>query len=213
MTLLSTVLSFFSSVTLGLAALSLGYGVWTHSLWSLALSLFFLYGLPVLAYRLHGWVYPLTPGISYLQGPNYSPWWGSHQFQVIYIAFPALETVLRLVPGLFSAWLRLWGSQIGKQVYWTPSLEIADRGLLSIGDGVVFGQQVGLYSHIVKPRRDNLMLYLNPITIGDHSFIGAGSYIGPGVTIAPGSFLAADSKIYPNETISELEKTDHAMVH
>ncbi len=179
------------------------------------LCIFFLYGFPVLVYRLHQQIYPLKNGISYLQGENYSPWWGSHQLQLIYIAFPALETLLRLVPGLFSIWLRLWGAQIGKQVYWTPGLEIADRGLLTIGDNVVFGHQVGLYSHIVKPRRDNLMLYLKPITIGDDSFIGAGSYIGPGATITAGSFLAAGSELYPNKTIgepdSETEEANHAV--
>ncbi|MBE9068729.1 acyl transferase [Leptolyngbya cf. ectocarpi LEGE 11479] len=202
MTLLSKFLSFFPSLCVGLAIISSGYGLWERSLWGLLLGVFCLYGLPVVAYRLHNWVYPLKSGISYLEGHDYSPWWGSHQLQVIYIAFPALETVLRLVPGLFSIWLRLWGAQVGKQVYWTPGLEIADRGLLSIGDGVVFGHRVGLSSHIVKPRRNNLMLYLKPITIGDGSFIGAGSYIGPGATIAAGSYLAARSEIYPNVTIA-----------
>ena len=201
MTLLSKFLSFFPILTLGLTALSMGYGIWEHSLGSLILGLFFLYGFPVLSYRLHSQIYPLNSGVSYLQGSHYSPWWGSHQFQLIYIAFPALETCLRLVPGLFSVWLRLWGAQIGKQIYWTPALEIADRGLLTIGDGVVFGHQVGLYSHVIKPRRNNLMLYLKPITIGAGSFIGAGSYIGPGATVTAGSFLAAGSEIYPNETI------------
>lgn len=201
MTPLSKFLSFFPTLTLGSAALSLLYGLWEHSLWGLGLCLFFLYGFPVLCYKLHSQIYPLKPGISYLQGSNYSPWWGSHQLQIIYIAFPALETWLRLVPGLFSLWLRLWGAHIGKHVYWTPSLEIADRSLLTIGDRVVFGQRVGVSSHIVKPRRDNLMLYVKPIAIGDDSFIGAGSYLGPGATIMPGSCLAARSEIYPNTTI------------
>lgn len=203
MTLLSKLLSFFPSLTLSLAVLSLGYGIWQHSLWGVMLCVFFLYGFPLISYWLHSYVYPLKHGISDLQGSDYSPWWGSHQLQIIYIAFPALETLLRLVPGLFSAWLRLWGSQIGKQVYWTPGLEIADRGLLTIGDGVIFGHRVGLSSHIIKPRRNNLMLYLKPITIGDHSFIGAGSYIGPGATITAGSYLTARSEIYPNATIDQ----------
>ncbi|NEQ53757.1 MAG: acyl transferase [Leptolyngbya sp. SIO3F4] len=211
MTLLSKLLSFFPGLTLAVATLSLGYGIWAHSLWSIMLCLLSLYGLPLLGYRLHNYIYPLKSGISYLQGSDYSPWWGSHQFQVIYIAFPVLETWLRLVPGVFSAWLRLWGAHVGKDVYWTPGLEIADRGLLVIGDGVVFGHQVGLYSHIIKPRRDNLMLYLKPITIENGSFIGAGSYIGPGTTITAGSYLEADSKIYPNTTINGAEETDHAL--
>ena len=215
MTLLSKLLSFFPALTLGLAALSFLYGIWNHSLWSLILCLFFLYGLPVLVYRLHSAVYPLKSGISYLQDSDYSPWWGSHQLQVIYIAFPLLETLLRLIPGVFSGWLRLWGAQIGKHVYWTPALEIADRGLLTIGNGVVFGHRVGMYSHIVKPRRENLMLYLKPITIGDNSFIGAGSYIGPGATIAADSYLEAGSEIYPNATVDSIQttnqKTNHAL--
>lgn len=211
MTLLSKLLSFFPTLTLTLAGASLTYDFWNHSLWSLILCPFFLYGFPVLVYRLHNCVYPLQNGISYLQGADYSPWWGSHQLQVIYIAFPALETVLRLVPGVFSAWLRLWGAQIGKQVYWTPALEIADRGLLTIGDGVVFGHRVGMYSHIIKPRRDNLMLYLKPIAIGNGSFIGAGSYIGPGATITAGSYLEAGSEIYPNATVDASKETNHAL--
>ncbi|MGD1854067.1 MAG: acyltransferase [Leptolyngbyaceae cyanobacterium] len=201
MTRLSKLLAFFPSFTVGGALVSLGYGICHHSLGSVLLCILFIYGLPVVAYRLHSRIYPLKTGISYLQGNDYSPWWGSHQFQLIYIAFPVLETFLRLVPGLFSAWLRLWGASIGKQVYWTPKLEVADRGLLVIGNGVIFGHQVGLYSHIVKPRRDNLMLYVKPITIGDGSFIGAGSYIGPGAKIADGSCLAARSEVYPNTAI------------
>ncbi|MGD1949226.1 MAG: acyltransferase [Leptolyngbyaceae cyanobacterium] len=208
MTLLSKLLSFFPALTLGLATLCLLYGVWVHSLWGLIVCLFFLYGFPVLVYRLHSYAYPLQNGISYLRGNEYSPWWGSHQLQVIYIAFPVLETVLRLVPGVFSVWLRLWGAQIGKRVYWTPVLEIADRGLLTIGNGVVFGHRVGMYSHIVKPRRENLMLYLKPITIGDNSFIGAGSSIGPGATIKANSYLEAGSEIYPNVTIDSAQKTN-----
>ena len=61
-----------------------------------------------------------------------------HQLQVLYSAFPAL----RLVPGLYSAWLRLWGSRVGRAVYWTPQVKITDRGLLKVGDGVVFGHRV-----------------------------------------------------------------------
>ncbi|MEL6937438.1 MAG: acyl transferase [Cyanobacteria bacterium J06607_17] len=201
MTPLSKLLSFFPGVTLGMASMSLLYGIWVRGPLGVLLSLFFLYGLPVLAYRLHAQLYPVKNGISYLQGDDYSPWWGSHQFQVIYVAFPALEAWLRLVPGLFSVWLRLWGAQVGKHVYWTPGLEIADRGLLSIGDGVVFGHRVGLYSHVIKPRHDNLMLYVKPITIGDGSFIGAGSDIGPGATVTAGSYLPARSELYPNGTV------------
>jgi hypothetical protein len=157
------------------------------------------YVLPLLTYWLHHLFYPLKEGVSYLQNRTYTPWWGTHQIQLIYIAFPALETILRLIPGLFSLWLRLWGAKVGKGVYWTTRLEIGDRSLLDIGDSVVFGHGIGIYSHVVKPKKDNLMLYLKRVKIGDRAFIGAGCRFGPGVEIAPGSYLPVATDLYPNQ--------------
>ncbi|MGL5131432.1 MAG: acyl transferase, partial [Planktothrix sp.] len=160
MTLLSQILLLFPAIVLLFIGGSLIYFAHSPGIFSALTILFSLYGLPVFIYRLHQWIYPIKEGISYLQGKEYSPWWGSHQIQVIYIAIPALEAVLRLIPGVFSGWLRLWGAKIGQNVYWTPGLEIADRGLLEIGDRVVIGHRVGIYSHIIKPRKQNLMLYV-----------------------------------------------------
>lgn len=204
MTPLSWVLSFFPAlVMVGAIATFLSFCI-TANGWSLLLLIAILYGLPPLVHRLHQWRYPIVEGISYLQGKTYSPWWGSHQIQAIYIAFPALETALRLIPGLFSAWLRLWGATVGKQVYWTPKLEISDRSLLDIGDRVVFGYQVGLYAHAIKPRRDNLMLYIERIRIGNDVFLSGGVQIGPGVAIADGTFVPTSTHLYPNQHFNPL---------
>ena len=206
MTLLSSLLVLFPTLIISLAGVDLVWlclaDSWQSGLLRLGLLLLVLYGLPMLAYRFHAWRYPLVEGISYLQNQDYSPWWGSHQIQAIYIAFPLLEAGLRLIPGGFSAWLRLWGSHIGRHVYWTPGLEIADRGLLTIGDRVVLGHRVGLYSHIIKPKRQNLLLYIKRVAIGDDTFIGAGSHLGPGVVIAPGTQLNAGSNLYLNQAVS-----------
>ncbi|MEC4819445.1 MAG: acyl transferase, partial [Scytonema sp. PMC 1069.18] len=150
----------------------------------------------------------LKEGISYLCGQDYSPWWGSHQIQVIYITFPAIEAILRLIPGAFSLWLRLWGSQVGKGIYWTPHLEIADRGLLEIGDGVVFGHSIGLYSHIIKPKKQDLMLYVKKVKIGSNVFIGAGSHLGPGVLVEDEIFVPVNSYLFPNKAVSRLNHRD-----
>ena len=155
----------------------------------------------MLFYRLHEWVYPVREGVSYLLGKEYSPWWGSHQIQVIYIAIPVLEALLRLIPGAFSCWLRLWGAKVGRDVYWTTRLEIADRSLLEIGDRVVIGHGVGIYSHIIKPRKQNLMLYVKKVKIGSNVFVGAGSNLAPGVVIGDGSYLPAATKLYPNQKV------------
>lgn len=175
---------------------------------ALSLLIFTLYFLPLLTYRLHQWRYPIQPGITYLQGTAYSPWWGSHQIQAIYIVLPVLEKILQTIPGAFSLWLRLWGAEVGTNVYWTPQVEIADRGLLKIGNNVVFGYQVRLFSHVVKPRKGNLMLYVKPIEIGDDVFIGAGCNIGPGAVIDANTMLPTKTDLFPNQKVMT-DASDH----
>lgn len=203
MTLLSTILAFFPALVMLLAGVSfLGICI-APSAVTLGLFLFSLYGLPLVIHHIHSYFYPVIEGVSYLKGKTYSPWWGSHQIQAVYIAFPALETLLRLVPGLFSLWLRSWGAQVGKSVYWTPQIQIADRGLLEIGDRVIFGYGVGLYSHVIKPRKGDLMLYVKKIKIGDDAFVGAGSNLAPGVAIASGTYIPILTHGYPNQKLGE----------
>ncbi|MHC5743567.1 MAG: acyltransferase [Nostoc sp.] len=201
MTVLSKILSFFPAFILLLTGAAIVYLAYSPNIFSILAVLLSIYGLPVLVYRLHEWVYPVREGINYLQNKEYNPWWGSHQIQVIYIAIPALEAVLRLIPGVFSCWLRLWGAKVGRDVYWTPGLEIADRSLLEIGDRVVIGHGVGIYSHIIKPRKQNLMLYVKKVKIGSNVFVGAGSNLAPGVVIGDGSYLPAATKLYPNQKV------------
>jgi acetyltransferase-like isoleucine patch superfamily enzyme len=199
MTLLSTFLAFFPALVLVAAGASVCWLCFAPSIFSILAIGLSLYGLPLLAHYLHGYFHPIAEGISYLRGDNYSPWWGSHQIQSIYIAFPALETLLRLIPGAFSVWLRLWGAQIGRDVYWTSQLEIADRSLIIVGDRVVFGYQVTLVSHIIKPKKDDLMLYVKKIEIGNDVFLGARSQLGAGAKIKDGTFLPILTHVYPNQ--------------
>ncbi|MEH2124399.1 acyl transferase [Nostoc sp.] len=201
MTVISKILSFFPTFILLLTGAAIIYLAYSPNIFSILAVLLSIYGLPVLVYRLHELVYPVREGISYLLGEEYSPWWGSHQIQVIYIAIPVLEAVLRLIPGVFSCWLRLWGAKVGRDVYWTTRLEIADRSLLEIGDRVVVGHGVGIYCHIIKPRKQNLMLYVKKVQIGSNVFVGAGSNLAPGVVVADGSYLPAATKLYPNQKV------------
>jgi acetyltransferase-like isoleucine patch superfamily enzyme len=201
MTFLSTILLFFPTFILVLTGGAIVYLAYSPSIFSILAVLLSIYGLPLLVYRLHQWVYPVQEGISYLLGKEYSPWWGSHQIQVMYIAIPVFEAVLRLIPGAFSFWLRLWGAKVGRDVYWTPGLEIADRGLIEIGDRVVMGHRVGISSHVIKPRKQNLMLYVKKVKIGNDVFVGAGSVLAPGVVISDRTFLQAATNLYPNQQV------------
>lgn len=199
MTLASRLMSLFPALAMGFIAGAALYLVQHPSFASAAWLLFTVYGFPVLAYRLHDLAAPLVEGVSFVDGTKYSPWWGSHQIQSLYIAFPALEAALRLIPGAYSAWLRLWGGRVGRAVYWTPGVELGDRGLLEIGDGVVFGHRVKLFSHAIKATKgDRLLLYARKIKIGAGAFIGADSGIGPGVDVEAGAVVPFRSSLFPN---------------
>ncbi len=203
MTPLSTLLSFFPAFVMLMAAASFLWICIAPGFASVGALIFSLYGLPLLIYRIHRYFYPIEEGISYLLGEKYSPWWGSHQIQAVYIAFPALETLLRLIPGAFSAWLRLWGAQVGQNVYWNLGLAIADRGLIEIGDRAIIGHQVGMYSHVIKPKKGDLMLYVKKVKIGNNVFLGSASRMGPGVVIEDGAFVPVTTDLLPNKKMSE----------
>ncbi|MBD2046414.1 acyl transferase [Coleofasciculus sp. FACHB-64] len=199
MTFLGTILSCFPALVILIAIASFLGICFFPGIFSISAFFLSLYGFPLLVYRLHERFYPVKEGISYLGSKEYSPWWGSHQIQLIYIAFPALETLIRLIPGAFSLWLRLWGAKVGKGVYWTPQLEIADRGLIEVGNRAVFGHGVGIYSHIIKPRKQDLMLYVKKVKIGSNVFLGAWNHIGPGVVVEEGTYVPVATHIYPNK--------------
>ncbi len=202
MTLPSRLLSFYPGLVIASSAALLVNLLLSPSLGRLLGLFFVVYGLPLLTFRLLGRAAPLRPGISYLDDPSYSPWWGGHQAQMLYIAFPQLESLLQLVPGLFSLWLRLWGSRVGRGVYWTPRVEIADRSLMLIGDRVVFGHKVQCFGHVVKRKNGRLLLYVAPIALGHDVFIGAGSRIGPGVFVENGVSVPITSDLFPNQRVS-----------
>lgn len=158
------------------------------------------YVLPPLLFRFHDVLFPLRDGSVRLDQPEYAPWWGSHQLQLPYEAVPALEAILRIIPGAYSVWLRLWGSQIGSGVHWTPSLELIDRSRLVVGDSVVFGHKVAIYPHIIRMKGGAMHLTLRKVEIGSDVFVGAGASIGPGARIPSGSVLPLRAEVGVGET-------------
>jgi hypothetical protein len=160
-----------------------------------------LYVVPVLAFRAHQALWPMTLGGTSLGERRYVPWWGAHQIQLIYIALPQLEALLRLVPGLYSAWLRLWGARIGKGVHWTPLVDIGDRSLIDIGDHVIFGHRAALYAHVITPGKRKLILYVKPISVEEGAFVGAGAVLGPGAVVRRSKLVAAGTHVYPNQEV------------
>lgn len=150
-----------------------------------------LYLLPPVAARL------LTAACGKPAG-RYTPadgaflvWWATLQLQTLFLRLPFLEEVLRFVPGLYSAWLRLWGSRVGSRVYWSAGTVVLDRGYLDVGDGVVFGAGVRLNGHVLAKEDGRLTLIVDTVRVGAGAAVGGYSLLTAGTEVAPGETLRA----------------------
>lgn len=161
------------------------------------------YLFPLLSFRIHNLIFPLKEGKENLDLTQYSSWWGGHQIQQVFYALPFLEAILRIIPGVFSLWLRLWGSDVGRNVYWTPNVEIDDRSLLEVGDNALFGHKIEVISHIVGPRKGGLSLYSKKVKVGKNSFVGAGSRLAPGASIADNTFIPVLTDMFIDEHLDK----------
>lgn len=146
-----------------------------------------LFLLPPLVVRASTWWSPLASGCLEPGSGGFLYWWFTAQWQVIFTRLPMLEEMIRMIPGLYSLWLRLWGAQVGALVYWSPGVVILDRPLVRIGRRVVFGVGARLNPHVLAPNGPRRMaLYLSPITIGNDALVGGYSLLLPGCEVAEG---------------------------
>ena len=203
MSFLGKIVTLYPSLHVLLILGSLVCFIWNPSWKTLSGIPAVIYLFPLLSFRLHQLVAPLKEGNSTIVG-SYSPWYGTHMIQTVFIAFPGTERFLRLFPGLFALWLRCWGSKVGKNVYWTPHFEVADRSLLEIGDNVVFGYNVKVACHVISPSREfGLKLYTKKCIMEDGSFVGATARLAPGVRVCEGALVKATSDVYPDTVIEK----------
>lgn len=203
MTLFGKLITFFPGLHALLVIASAGYFILEPSWARAGLIPLAIYIFPLVAYHLHQMVAPVVEGESSIIG-SYSPWYGTHMIQLVFIGFPSCERFLRLFPGVFSVWLRLWGSKVGKGVYYTPHLELADRGLLEIGNGCVFGYNVKIAGHYISPSKEKgLKLYVRKVVIEDGGFVGAASRLAPGVRVKAGALVKATVDVYPDTVVEK----------
>jgi len=146
-----------------------------------------LFLIPPVAVRLATLWTPLATGMVQPSSAAFLHWWFTAQWQVVFARLPALEELMRMVPGAYSVWLRLWGARVGGLVYWSPGVVILDRSLVRIGSRVIIGTGAHLNPHAIAPAgRGEMKLYLAPITIDDDALIGASSHLLPGCEVAAG---------------------------
>nr|WP_300149792.1 sugar O-acetyltransferase [Propionicimonas sp.] len=87
---------------------------------------------------------------------------------------------------------------LGANFYANFDCVMLDGGCISIGDNVLFGPRVGLYTtnHAVDPvERAAGACYARPIAIGNSVWVGAGVNINQGVTIGDNCIIGSGSVV------------------
>jgi len=131
------------------------------------------------------------------------------------LAWSVAQIFFRLSPRFLYGWrnglLRLFGATLGEHVRFYPSASVMFPWNLQVGDHVVVGGGVRLYSlarislgsHVLisqgahlcagshDHRQSHFPLVLKPIEVGDGCWLAAECFIGPGVTIGAGAVVAA----------------------
>jgi acetyltransferase-like isoleucine patch superfamily enzyme len=160
-----------------------------------------VYILPLATFRLLTLIFPIREGAYHIGSYGVQGWVLALKIQMFLSFFSVFEKILQLIPGLFSVWLRCWGSSIGSNVIWTPDSKIFDRSLLQIGNNVLIGNMTVLSSHIIKYKNNSLFLYCRKIKIGNDTLVGGRTTICPGVVVGNRCQINGFTTVYPNVTV------------
>jgi hypothetical protein len=204
MTAADRLFSYFPLLMTVAALIALGVFAQWPSLWSAILFLLAIYFLPPMVQRVMFRWAPLKQGVSEIDGRKFSAWLASHHIQAFYDALPYLESLLRVIPGFYSMWLRMWGSRVGYGVQWPVRMDVLDRSLMDIGNRVTFEREVELSAHVRKKTDGGrTRVLVRTVRIGSHAFIGAGSRICPGASVPSNASVPEMTNIGVNEVFGD----------
>jgi hypothetical protein len=163
--------------------------------WTLA----WLYLLPPLVCRLTLALFGRPHGRALTQQSRaYKVWWFTYQWQVVFNRVPWLEEILRLTPGLYAAWIFLWGGRVSPLVYWAPGSLAFDRPLVTVEAGAVVGAGAGLVGHAGTLAADgSYRVDIAAPHVGRGAMMGARSGLAAGAELAANSMLPAGRMIKP----------------
>jgi acetyltransferase-like isoleucine patch superfamily enzyme len=202
MTFANQLFSYFPLLMTILTFAALGVFAHDTTVFTLLLVLAVLYVFPPIVQRiLLRWT-PLKPGISVIDSKTFSPWLAMHHIQGFYDALPQLESLLRVIPGFYSMWLRLWGSRVGYGVEWPVRMQVLDRSLMDIGNRVVFSRSVQLAAHLRSKSEAGggaSKVLVRVVRIGGSAFIGAGVRTLPGASVPGNASVPEHARIGVNE--------------
>lgn len=201
MTTADRLFSYFPLLMTIASLAALGVFAQWPSVWSAVLLLFIVYLFPPMVLRIMLRWAPLKFGIAPIDGRSFSPWLAAHHIQAFYDALPYLESLLRVIPGFYSMWLRMWGSRVGYGVVWPVRIDVLDRNLVDIGNRVTFDREVELAAH-VRQKTDGgvARVLVRPVRIGSYAFLGACSRVGPGAIVPHNANLPPLTVVGVNES-------------
>ncbi len=172
--------------------------------WTALLVVGAIYLMPPMIQRVMFRWAPLHHGVSAIDGRTFSPWLAAHNIQAFYDALPQLESLLRVIPGFYSMWLRMWGSRVGYGVEWPVRIDVLDRSLMDIGNRVVFAREVELAAHVrQKTEGGGSRVLVRPVRIGSYAFIGARARVGPGAIVPHNANVPGMAVVGVNENFGE----------
>ena len=160
--------------------------------------LVWIYVLPPFASRLMIIFFGRPEGRLTQDMTSYRVWWILTQWQTIFNRLPWLEELLRLVPGLYSLWIGLWGGSLSPFAYVGPGVLITDRYAVRVGRGAVLGLKSALAGHMAVRNEEGYweVLVAAPIVEPD-AILGGDSGLGPGAILRAGHLLPAGRRVGP----------------
>jgi len=207
MTAWDRLFSYFPLLMTALSFTALGMFAAWPSLWTVFLLLFVVFGLPPLVQRVVFRWSPIKQGVTAIDGRQFNSWLAAHHIQAFYDALPFIESLLRVLPGFYSMWLRMWGSHIGYGVEWPVRMDVLDRHMMDIGNRVVFSREVELAAHVRKKTDGGATRVLvRTVRIGSYAFIGAGARIGPGANVPSNASVPALAVVDVNESFGDAKR-------
>ena len=163
--------------------------------WSLA----WIYLLPPLMCRATLAIFGRPHGRGFTQQSRaYKVWWFTYQWQVVFNRLPWLDEVLRVAPGLYAAWIFLWGGRVSPLVYWAPGSLAFDRPLVTVEAGAVVGVGAGLVGHAATLADDGCYrVDIAAPHVGRGAMMGVRSGLAAGAELAANAMLPAGRMIKP----------------
>lgn len=176
------------------AAVALAW--WLPPPWAMPAALAWVLLLPPLLCQTTAWLWPAT-GEMPASSASARLWWWQQQLQAPFNRLTFIEEIFRLVPGLYQAWLALWGGRAHPFCFFAAGSVVTDRQSVAVGRGAVIGGGAILGGHAVLRRDGRWIIAVGTVRIGPAAVVGARCVLGPGSEIGAGEELPATLPLPP----------------